>query len=49
MTFDPDTVNHIRLDREDRVKAAILNRRDASRESNQEWEAVDMQTWSRRT
>jgi hypothetical protein len=25
-----------------KLKAAILNRRDASRESNQEWEAADM-------
>jgi hypothetical protein len=29
-----------------KLKAAILNRRDASRESNQEWSSADRQTWA---
>ena len=30
-----------------KLKAAILNRRDASRESNQDWETADSETWDR--
>lgn len=32
-----------------KLKAAILRRRDASRESNKEWEAADREVWERQS
>jgi hypothetical protein len=32
-----------------KLKAAILNRRAASRKSNKDWEAADLETWEQPT